>query len=82
LEFSIFGWGGAKKWDGASNGARGGAMSSSVSKSFSVGKTHLFDRRMLARVNAAIMLGLVGSGLAACAIGALVYDVGRWFSAW
>jgi hypothetical protein len=47
-----------------------------------VGKTHLFDRRMLARLNAAIMLGLVGSGLAACAIGAFVYDVGRWFSAW
>jgi hypothetical protein len=48
----------------------------------SVGKTHLFDRRMLGRLNSAIMLGLVGSGLAACAIGAFVYDVGRWFSVW
>jgi hypothetical protein len=46
------------------------------------GKMHFFDRHMLARLNTAIMLGLVGSGLAACAIGAFVYDVGRWFSAW
>jgi hypothetical protein len=47
-----------------------------------LGKTHLFDRRMLARLNSAIMLGLVVSGLAACMLGASVYDVGRWFSAW
>jgi hypothetical protein len=45
-------------------------------------KAHFFDRRMLARLNAAIMLGLVGSGLAACVIGAFVYDIGRWFSVW
>jgi hypothetical protein len=47
-----------------------------------LGKTHLFDRQHIARLNAAIMLGLVGSGLAACAVGAIVYDVGRLFSAW
>jgi hypothetical protein len=47
-----------------------------------LGKSHFFDRRTLARINTAIMLGLVGSGLAACALGAFVYDVGRWFSAW
>jgi len=44
-------------------------------------KAHL-DRETLARVNSAVMLGLIGSGLAACAIGALIYDIGRWFSAW
>jgi hypothetical protein len=44
-------------------------------------KAHL-DRETLARVNSAVMLGLIGSGLAACAIGALVYDIGRWLSAW
>ena len=44
-------------------------------------KPHL-DRETLARVNSAVMLGLIGSGLAACAIGALVYDIGRWLSAW
>jgi hypothetical protein len=57
--------------------ARGMAAMSCI-----LGKMHFFDRRVLARLNAAIMLGLVGSGLAACAFGAFVYDIGRWFSAW
>lgn len=48
----------------------------------SLAKLHWPDRHMLARLNAAIMLGLVGSGLAACALGAFAYDVGRWFSVW
>jgi hypothetical protein len=48
----------------------------------SLGKTHLFGWRMLARLNSAILLGLVVSGFAACMLGASVYDVGRWFSAW
>ena len=47
-----------------------------------VGKVHLVDRHMLARLNSAIMLGMIGTGLAACAFGALVYDIGRLFSAW
>lgn len=47
-----------------------------------LGRAHFLDRQTLARLNTAIMLGLVGSGLAACAIGAFVYDVGRWFSVW
>jgi hypothetical protein len=45
------------------------------------GKAH-FDKDTLDRVESAIMLGLVGSGLAACAIGAFIYDVGRWISVW
>jgi hypothetical protein len=36
----------------------------------------------LARFNKAVVLGLVGSGLAACVIGAALFDVGRLFSAW
>jgi hypothetical protein len=44
-------------------------------------KAHL-DKATLARVNSGIMLGLIGSGLVACAIGAVIYDVGRWFSVW
>jgi hypothetical protein len=43
---------------------------------------HGFDKQALARVNAALMLGLIGTGLAACAFGAIVFDVGRLFSAW
>lgn len=39
-------------------------------------------RRTLARLNAAIVFGPVISGLMACMLGALVYDIGRLFSVW
>ncbi len=45
-------------------------------------KAHFDDRDMLARFNKAVVLGMVGSGLAACVLGACLYDVGRLFSAW
>ncbi len=41
-----------------------------------------FKKSTLDRVESAIVLGLVGSGLVACAVGALIYDLGRVFSAW
>ena len=44
-------------------------------------KAH-FDKQTLARVNSAIMLALIGGGLAVCVFGALIYDVGRLFSIW
>ena len=47
-----------------------------------VDKAHFVDKQMLARFNTVLMLGLIGTGLAACAFGAIVYDVGRLFSAW
>ena len=47
-----------------------------------LGKAHFVDRRTLARLNAAIVFGPVVSGLAACMLGAVAYDVGRWFSLW
>jgi hypothetical protein len=40
------------------------------------------DKHTLARVNTALMLGMIGTGLAACVFGAVVYDIGRLFSAW
>jgi hypothetical protein len=43
---------------------------------------HFADNQAFGRLNSAVMLVMVGSGLAACAIGALVYDVGRLFLAW
>jgi hypothetical protein len=46
------------------------------------GKSHFVGKQSLDRVNSAIMLVLVGSGLAACVIGASIYDIGRWFSLW
>jgi hypothetical protein len=44
-------------------------------------KTH-FDRHTLARVNSAIMLGLIGGGLLVCVLGAVIYDFSRLLSAW
>jgi hypothetical protein len=40
-------------------------------------RAHFVDKQTLAAMNTAIMLALVGSGFAACVIGALIYDVGR-----
>jgi hypothetical protein len=44
-------------------------------------KAH-FDRETLGRVNSAFMVTMIGSGLVACAIGALFYDVGRLIAVW
>lgn len=44
--------------------------------------THLVEKQALARANSALMLTLVGGGLAVCAFGAAVFDVGRAMSAW
>jgi hypothetical protein len=47
-----------------------------------VDKAHFVDKQTLDRLNSAIVLGLIGTGLAACVLGAFIYDVGRLFSAW
>jgi hypothetical protein len=44
-------------------------------------KAH-FDRHTLARVNSAILLGLIGGGLLVCVFGAAIYDVEQAISAW
>jgi len=46
-----------------------------------IDKAHL-DKDTLARVNTVLMLGLIGTGLAVCVFGAVVYDLGHLFSAW
>lgn len=43
-------------------------------------KAHLVQA--VDRMESALVIGLIGAGLAACSLGAVVYDVGRWFSAW
>ena len=40
------------------------------------------DRQMLARLNAAIVFGMIATGLASCVFGSAIYDVGRWLSVW
>jgi hypothetical protein len=47
-----------------------------------VGKTHFVDKQSLDRVNSIIMLSVIGSGLAACVIGAAIYDIGRMLTVW
>ena len=43
---------------------------------------HFADKAHLEQLEGVIVLGLVGFGLLTCALGAIVYDVGRLFSAW
>ena len=44
-------------------------------------KAHL-DGHTLSRINSAIIVGLIGSGLLSCVLGALAYDIGRAFATW
>jgi hypothetical protein len=44
-------------------------------------KAHL-DKATVAKVNSAVMLGVIGSGLVACAFGAIIFDFGRMLAAW
>ena len=39
---------------------------------------HLVDRHLIQRANKVLMLGALWAGLAACALGALAYDVALW----
>jgi hypothetical protein len=43
---------------------------------------HLVEKETLLRANSALLLTIVGGGLAACAVGAVVYDIGRMVGAW
>jgi hypothetical protein len=47
-----------------------------------IAMTHLVEKQTLVRANTAVMLTLVWGGLAACAFGAVVFDVGRAAGAW
>ncbi len=41
-----------------------------------------FDKQKLDRLESSVLLSLIVGGLAACVLGAFVYDVGRAFSIW
>jgi energy-converting hydrogenase Eha subunit C len=45
-------------------------------------RVYFGDKQMLDRLNTVVMLALVGSGLAACVVGAFAYDVARLLSFW
>jgi hypothetical protein len=43
---------------------------------------HVLEKHTFLRANTAVMLGLIWGGLALCALGAVVFDVGRIFAVW
>jgi hypothetical protein len=43
---------------------------------------HLLEKEALLRANSALMLTIIGGGLIACALGAVVFDIGRIIGAW
>jgi hypothetical protein len=43
---------------------------------------HVIEKEMLFRANAAFLRTTVVGGMAGCAIGAAVYDLGAWLGAW
>ena len=43
---------------------------------------HLGQKHTFVRANTAFLLTIVWGGLAACAFGAVIYDVGHLFGAW
>jgi hypothetical protein len=40
-----------------------------------IAKTHIFERQTLDRIEGAVLLGSIGTGLVACVVAACVYDV-------
>jgi hypothetical protein len=43
---------------------------------------HLVERETFIKANTALMLTFVWGGLAACAVGATVFDIGRMLAVW
>ena len=47
-----------------------------------VDKVHLCDKQTLERVESAVMLSVIGTGLAVCAFGAIAFDIVHLFGSW
>jgi hypothetical protein len=41
---------------------------------------HPVAKELFARANSALILGLIGGGLAACVFAAMAFDLSRWFA--
>lgn len=44
--------------------------------------THLVEKETLLRANSALLLTVIGGGLVVCALGAVVFDIGRMLAVW
>jgi hypothetical protein len=60
---------------------REGLASGAIAMAHFADKLHV-DKQKIERVESAVLLSVIGSGLALCALGAAVHDVGRAFSVW
>ena len=43
---------------------------------------HLVNKNFIERANRVLLLGMLGTGLAASVLGALSYDIAYWFRGW
>jgi hypothetical protein len=43
---------------------------------------HIAEKSFVERAMTVLLLGILWSGLAACTLGALSYDIAYWFEAW
>ena len=66
----------------ADSGVKWHCVWSSVSKQPVIAMAHLVEKQTLLRANSAMMLTLVGGGLIVCALGAVVFDIGRAVGVW
>ena len=64
-------------WPGSESGVYCGGRVSQADA-----MTHLMEKESLLRVNTAAMLTLVWGGLAICALGAVIFDIGRAIAVW
>lgn len=57
------------------------AIEGAIAMAHFAAKLHV-DKQKIDRVESAVLLSLIGSGLGLCVFGAVVYDLGRAFSVW
>jgi len=50
-----------------------------VRRPYQAATGHIADKSFVERATAVLLLGLLWSGLAACILGALSYDIAYWF---
>lgn len=43
---------------------------------------HVLEKEFFFRANGALLRTAIVGGMAGCALGASLYDIGRWFGAW
>jgi hypothetical protein len=58
------------------------SMGDAIMPNRTTAMAHLMEKETLLRANSALLLAFVGGGLVVCAVGAVIYDIGRMVGAW